>query len=155
MMTPPYNLCVYETGNTQDDNVLSLFARELAAQNIGVPGIFTEKSLAARFSDIYLPGFQQHIHENFPKEEDTKTDAPEDLKNSLGVPILYTGRNRLDYIVEVENEETVRKIKPDIEMMKRLNTQGLTEEDRIADKSTKSVTILISEQKVFLQLFLQ
>lgn len=55
MMTPPYNLCAYETGNMRDDDVLSLFTRELAALNIAVPGIITEKSLAARFSDIYLP----------------------------------------------------------------------------------------------------
>ena len=54
MMTPPYNLCLYETGNTRDDGILNLFAKELAALNIAVPGIITEKSLAARFSDIYL-----------------------------------------------------------------------------------------------------
>lgn len=55
MMTPPFNLCIYETGNTQNDGILSLFAKELATLNIAVPGVITEKSLAARFSDIYLP----------------------------------------------------------------------------------------------------
>ena len=54
MMTPPYNLSMYETGNVQEDGILHFFAKELTAQNIAVPGIITEKSLAARFSDIYL-----------------------------------------------------------------------------------------------------
>lgn len=54
MMTPPYNLSIYETGNVQEDSILNYFAKELSMLNISVPGIITEKSLAARFSDIYL-----------------------------------------------------------------------------------------------------
>lgn len=55
MMTPPYNLCLYETENTRDEGVLGLLARELSGMNIAVPGVITEKSLAAGFSDVYLP----------------------------------------------------------------------------------------------------
>lgn len=67
----------------------------------------------------------EYIVLNFPSEEDTKMDVPEDLKNALGVPAVYTGRNRLDYIVEVETEEIVRELKPDMEMLKRLHTRGV------------------------------
>lgn len=62
---------------------------------------------------------------DFPIEEDTPIDTPNEIKNSLKVPILYTGQNRMDYIVEVEDENTIKSLKPDFEIMKRLNTRGI------------------------------
>lgn len=62
---------------------------------------------------------------DFPAEIESNTELPQDLKVSLGVPILYVGRNRMDYIVEVENEEVVRKIKPNFERMKKIETRGI------------------------------
>lgn len=67
----------------------------------------------------------QLITLNFPSEEDTRVDIPDELLKSLGVPILYVGRNRMDYIVEVENEKTVRLLKPDFEPMRRIDARGI------------------------------
>lgn len=39
----------------------------------------------------------------------------------------------MDYIVEVDNEETVRSLEPDFEIMKRLNTRGVIVTSRSAN----------------------
>lgn len=75
----------------------------------------------------------EYIILNFPTEKDMQIETPEELKKSLKVPILYTGQNRMDYIVEVDNEETVRNLEPDLEIMKRLNTRGVIVTSRSAN----------------------
>lgn len=67
----------------------------------------------------------EYIILNFPAEEDEQVNAPDELRRSLKVPILYTGRNRMDYIVEIDNEKTLRELEPDFEIMKRLDTRGI------------------------------
>jgi PhzF family phenazine biosynthesis protein len=67
----------------------------------------------------------EYIVLNFPLEEDNPVETPEALQKSLGVPFIYTGRNRMDYIVEVGDEETVRKLEPDFEIMKEIDARGV------------------------------
>jgi predicted GNAT family acetyltransferase len=55
MMTPPFNLCLYETGNEPDDGILAYFGKELSATDTVIQGVITEKSLAGRFSSIFMP----------------------------------------------------------------------------------------------------
>jgi hypothetical protein len=55
MMTPLFNLCLYETGNVPNDEVLANFVNELSRIDTIIPGIITEKSLATRFSGIFKP----------------------------------------------------------------------------------------------------
>jgi predicted PhzF superfamily epimerase YddE/YHI9 len=45
---------------------------------------------------------------DFPAEYETNTDAPVELARALGVKLKYVGKNRFDYLVEVESEEKVR-----------------------------------------------
>jgi PhzF family phenazine biosynthesis protein len=68
---------------------------------------------------------QDYIILDFPAEEDVEAELPEDLGKSLGVKVKYAGRNRMDYIVEVESEEIVRSLKPDFEIMKRIGVRGV------------------------------
>lgn len=65
------------------------------------------------------------IELNFPLEPDEETEAPDMLQESLGVPLKYIGRNRIDYIVEAEDEATVRDLKPDLALMKNITTRGV------------------------------
>lgn len=65
------------------------------------------------------------IELNFPKEEDQETDAPKELLKALGVSPKYVGKNRMDYIVEVESEGIVRELNPDFELLKKVNTRGV------------------------------
>jgi PhzF family phenazine biosynthesis protein len=62
---------------------------------------------------------------DFPMEVDTETEANEIIEKALGVKTLYTGKNRMDYIVEVESEEIVRSLNPNFDVLKALNTRGV------------------------------
>ena len=67
----------------------------------------------------------EYIVLDFPAEEDIRVDPPAELEDSLGVPLLYVGKNRMDYIVEVESDEIVKELEPDLEIMKKLDTRGV------------------------------
>ena len=62
---------------------------------------------------------------NFPAEPATASEAPPDLLKALGVTAKYVGRNRLDYLVEVDSERTVRELKPDIPLLAKVATRGV------------------------------
>lgn len=62
---------------------------------------------------------------DFPAEYETKTDTPADLTDALGVQPIYVGKNRFDYLVEVESEEVVRNIKPNFDLLKKVPSRGI------------------------------
>lgn len=65
------------------------------------------------------------IELDFPSEEDREAMAPQELIAGLKVRPLYVGKNRMDYIVEVESEKIVRELNPDFEMLKKLDARGI------------------------------
>lgn len=65
------------------------------------------------------------IELNFPSEENRKASAPKELIEGLKVEPKYIGKNRMDYIVEVESEEIVKALNPDHELLKRLDARGV------------------------------
>jgi len=75
------------------------------------------------------------IEMDFPAEPETPSDAPEELLRALGVSARYTGRNRFDYLIEVDDENTVRKLIPDMTLLKKVDTRGVivTSRSRSAD----------------------
>lgn len=75
----------------------------------------------------------EYIILDFPIEKDVEVNPLEELEKSLKVPILYTGRNRMDYIVEVQSEEIVRTLKPDFEIMKNIDARGVIVTSRSAN----------------------
>jgi PhzF family phenazine biosynthesis protein len=80
------------------------------------------------------------IEMDFPAEPDEETDAPKYMRESLGVPIKYIGRNRIDYIVEVEDEQTVKNLKPDLVLMKSITTRGVLVTAKADDEDTDFVS---------------
>lgn len=64
------------------------------------------------------------IELNFPAEPPEEVVAPNNLINALGVTPLFVGKNRFDYIVEVESEQVVRNIQPDFTSLKKLGVRG-------------------------------
>jgi len=62
---------------------------------------------------------------DFPAEYETNTDAPVELTRALGVKLKYVGKNRFDYLVEVESEEKVRDMKPDFDLLKKVPCRGV------------------------------
>ncbi|MCK4547302.1 MAG: PhzF family phenazine biosynthesis protein [Candidatus Eisenbacteria sp.] len=64
------------------------------------------------------------IELGFPATPDEPASAPAGLSEALGVVPKYVGRTQYDYLVEVESEETVRKLKPDFGKLRALPIRG-------------------------------
>ena len=62
---------------------------------------------------------------NFPAEPETRAPAPTDLSKALGVGFKYVGKNRFDYIVEIDSEETLRRIDPDFALLNTIPMRGV------------------------------
>lgn len=67
----------------------------------------------------------QWIELDFPLEEDKETCIRKEIIDGLKVQPKYTGKNRMDYIVEVESESVLKNITPDKEILKRLDARGI------------------------------
>lgn len=65
------------------------------------------------------------IELDFPAEPEEQTILPTDLSRALGVTPKYVGKNRFDYLVEVDSEETVRNMKPDFALLREIPTRGV------------------------------
>ncbi|MEK4231309.1 PhzF family phenazine biosynthesis protein [Solibacillus sp. FSL H8-0538] len=61
----------------------------------------------------------------FPAIIEENVVAPELLIKALGVKPVYVGKSRLDYLVEVESEEIVRNMKPNIDLIAQLPVRGV------------------------------
>lgn len=66
-----------------------------------------------------------NVEMNFPAKPEEPASPPPGLLESLNVSPRYIGRNKFDYLVEVESEETVRKINPDFPSLKNLAVRGV------------------------------
>lgn len=65
------------------------------------------------------------IQMNFPLENEHECVPPNELIDGLGVSYTYIGKNRLDYLVEVEDEETVRTLQPNYRLWKSVESRGI------------------------------
>ena len=65
------------------------------------------------------------IEMNFPAEPETAAPVPPDLSKVLGVEFQYVGKNRFDYLVEVDSEETLRRIDPDFTLLAKIPMRGV------------------------------
>lgn len=65
------------------------------------------------------------IELDFPVEPEEPAIPPPGLLNALGVKPEYTGRNRFDYLVMVDSEDTLRSIRPDFALLKEIPARGV------------------------------
>ncbi len=65
------------------------------------------------------------IELDFPARPQEPADAPPALFQALGVVARYVGQSTVGYLVEVDAEETVRNIKPDMALLATLAVQGV------------------------------
>jgi PhzF family phenazine biosynthesis protein len=65
------------------------------------------------------------IEMNFPVEPETAASAPPDLSSALGVGFTYVGKNRFDYLVEIDSEESIRRINPDFALLATIPMRGV------------------------------
>ena len=65
------------------------------------------------------------IELDFPAEPEAPATAPPELIQALGVTPTYVGRNRFDYLIEVESEEIVRNLRPDFGLLRTVPMRGV------------------------------
>lgn len=65
------------------------------------------------------------IELNFPKNSPEPASAPALLEQALGVELKYVGKNKFDYLVEVDSEEALRQMQPDFVLLKTLPVRGI------------------------------
>ena len=64
------------------------------------------------------------IQLDFPAEFEEYCAAPLELTEALGVAMHYVGRNRFDYLIEVENEQVLRSLEPNFTILESIHARG-------------------------------
>jgi predicted PhzF superfamily epimerase YddE/YHI9 len=74
------------------------------------------------------------ISMDFPAEPARMIDPPGALLRGLGVDPTWVGKNRLDYLVEVDSEEAVRSVRPIFDLLAEVPVRGAMVTSRAKDK---------------------
>jgi len=77
---------------------------------------------------------------DFPATPPAPTEPPPDLTGGLGAPIKFAARTPFDYFVELESEQAVRKLAPDLGRLARLGGRGVIVTSRSASPSCDFVS---------------
>ncbi|HEY0826999.1 MAG TPA: PhzF family phenazine biosynthesis protein [Bacilli bacterium] len=66
------------------------------------------------------------IEMNFPSEAPLKVDDyPSNLIQALSIDPLYVGRNRFDYIIEIESEDILKTLTPNYSLLGEIPARGV------------------------------
>jgi PhzF family phenazine biosynthesis protein len=65
------------------------------------------------------------IEMDFPVKAEEPAEPPPHLSEALGTALQYVGRNKFDYIAEVESEATLRNLKPNFSLLAELPVRGV------------------------------
>jgi PhzF family phenazine biosynthesis protein len=65
------------------------------------------------------------IEMDFPAKSASAAEPPAGLEQSLGVAARSVGRNKFDYLVEVDSEETVRRLRPNFALLESVECRGV------------------------------
>jgi len=65
------------------------------------------------------------IEMNFPAKLEEPAEPPPQLAEALGTELLYVGRNQFDYLVEIEDEATLRNLAPQHRLLRQLPVRGV------------------------------
>src|SRR5262249_7266063 len=65
------------------------------------------------------------IRMDFPAERVVEAPAPETLIAGLGVKPLFAGKNRMDWLIEVKDEATVRAVVPALPAIASVGGRGV------------------------------
>jgi predicted PhzF superfamily epimerase YddE/YHI9 len=65
------------------------------------------------------------IELDFPLKPEEPATPPPGLLESLGADAKYVGHNRMDYLIEVDSEATLRGLKPDFTRLAQVDCRGI------------------------------
>ncbi|NLY31580.1 MAG: PhzF family phenazine biosynthesis protein [Firmicutes bacterium] len=95
-----------------------LFSQGLAQAREAIRFYTASGVLTARLREDWL-------ELDFPAEPAWAEEINPEIIGALGVKPLFTGRNRIDYLVEVASEEEVLALKPDMARLRELTERGV------------------------------
>ena len=95
---------LWETGTLQPDQVARFHTRS---------GLLTARRAG------------NWIEMDFPVTLESEVEPPPGLEDALEIKAKYIGKNRFDYLVEVESEEMVRELTPEISLLSSLPVRGV------------------------------
>jgi predicted PhzF superfamily epimerase YddE/YHI9 len=84
------------------------------------------------------------IELDFPSEPVAATAMPEALAAMLGAEPIFVGRNRLDYLVELKDESTVRALNPDLKQIAALSNKENARGVIVTAAGTNKVPAIVS-----------
>lgn len=70
---------------------------------------------------------------DFPAKPEQQAEAPEGLERALGVTPRYVGRSHFDLLVEVDSDDIVRSIQPDLTLLAKVDVRGVIVTARSGD----------------------
>jgi PhzF family phenazine biosynthesis protein len=77
-------------------------------------------------SGVLSASFENNfIQLNFPVKRLELVTIPEKLSTLLGVTPVFVGKNQFDYLVEVESEEILRSLQPDMTRLSQIPVRGV------------------------------
>lgn len=82
----------------------------------------------------------EYITLDFPLEKANEITPPEELVKAFNIPFLFVGKNRMDYLIEIQDEEILKKLKPDFELLEKVEARGII----ITSRSSKTEFDFIS-----------
>ncbi len=62
---------------------------------------------------------------DFPATLEESTESPPGLAEALGALPKYVGKNRFDYLAELDSEDVVRNLKPNLSALEKLPVRGV------------------------------
>lgn len=65
------------------------------------------------------------IELNFPVKPVAEAPVPEGMQTALKVNMMYVGKSQFDYLVEVADEDIVRKVTPDFVQLLQVEARGV------------------------------
>jgi len=68
---------------------------------------------------------EQWIEMDFPATPAALAEPPPHLLAALGATAKFVGKNKFDYLVEVESEAMLRSLKPDFSQLRRITMRGV------------------------------
>ncbi len=72
------------------------------------------------------------IEMDFPAKPEEPAAAPDGLIDGLGASPKYVGKNAFDYIVELDSEATLRRLKPNFTLLEKIPVRGVIVTSRAA-----------------------
>jgi predicted PhzF superfamily epimerase YddE/YHI9 len=86
------------------------------------------------------------IEMDFPAEPEVAAVAPPELARALGAPPKYVGKNRFDYLAELNCEQSVRDLTPDFTLLGKIPARGIIVTSRASSKGFDFVSRFFAPQ---------